>query len=52
VGTWRGFAAGVERLGMPESRGAEIAPLLTVIRTASAELDAVDGRIAAIAAEE
>jgi len=38
--------------GKPERQRPEIAPLLTLIRTASAEPDAADDPIAEIAAEE
>jgi transposase len=47
-----GFVARVERQAMPESQRAEIAPLLALVRTASAELDAADDRIAAIASAD
>ncbi len=51
-GNVNGFVARVERQGMPEEQRQEIAPLLTLIRTTSAEIDAADDRIAAIAAED
>ena len=47
-----GFVARVERQSMPEQQRAEIAPLLTLIRTASAEVDAADERVATIAAAD
>ena len=45
-----GFVRRVERQAIPEAQRLEIAPLLALIGTASAEIDAADGRIAAIAA--
>jgi transposase len=47
-----GFVARVERQAQPAELQGEIAPLLTLIRTASAELEAADERIAAIAAND
>ena len=47
-----GFVARVERQEMPEEQRQEIAPLLAVIRTVSAELEGADARIATIAAED
>ena len=47
-----GFVARVQRQAMPDEQRAEIAPLLTLIRTTSAEIVAADDRIAAIAAED
>src|SRR5262249_16687167 len=44
-----GFVVRVERQGMAEEQRLEIAPLLTLIRTASLEIDAADQRIAGIA---
>ena len=46
-----GFVARVERQELPEELQGEVAPLLTLIRMASVELEAADARIAAIAAE-
>jgi transposase len=45
-----GFLTRVEQQEMPTEQRSEIAPLLALIRTASAELEAADARIAAIAA--
>ena len=45
-----GFIARVERQAMPEEQRLEIGPLLTLIRTTSAEIAAADQRIATIAA--
>jgi transposase len=45
-----GFIARAERQPMPELQRQEIAPLVNLIRTTSAELEAADARIAAIAA--
>jgi transposase len=50
-GNVEGFVARVERQVMPEAQRLEIAPLLAVIGTASAEILAADRRIALIAAE-
>jgi transposase len=47
-----GFVKRVERQTMPEPQRAEITPLLALIRTASAELEAADDRIAAIASAD
>lgn len=47
-----GFVARVERQSIPEEQRLEIAPLLTLIRTASVEIEAADQRIAAIAADD
>lgn len=47
-----GFVARVERQGMGEEQRLEIAPLLSLIRTASLEIEAADQRIAAIAADD
>jgi transposase len=47
-----GFVLRVERQEMPAEPRQEIAPLLALIRTASAELEAADARIAAIAAQD
>jgi transposase len=47
-----GFVVRVERQEMPLEQRHEIQPLLAVIRSVSAELEAADARIAAIAAED
>ena len=47
-----GFVGRVERQGMPEQQRLEVAPLLALISATSAELQAADRRIAAIAAED
>ena len=47
-----GFIGRVERQPIPEEQRLEIAPLLTLIRTASVEVMAADRRIAAIAADD
>ena len=47
-----GFVARVERQQLSEELQREIAPLLTLIRTASAELESADARIGRIAAED
>ena len=47
-----GFIGRVERQPIPEEQRLEIAPLLTLIRTASVEVTAADRRIAAIAADD
>lgn len=47
-----GFIARVERQAMPEEQRLEIGPLLTLIRTTSAEIAAADQRIATIAASD
>ena len=47
-----GFVARVERQAMPEPPRVEIAPLVSLIRTTSAEIESADERIAAIAAED
>ena len=47
-----GFVARVERQSMPEGQRLEIAPLIAMIRTAHAEIEAADARIAAIAASD
>jgi len=47
-----GFVARVERQTMPEEQRLEIGPLLTMIRTAHAEIEAADQRIATIAAND
>lgn len=44
-----GFVARVERQAMPEQQRAEIAPLVSLIRTSSTEIEMADARIAAIA---
>lgn len=44
-----GFVSRVEQQAIPPQQRAEIAPLLVLIRTTSAEIDAADDRIAAIA---
>jgi transposase len=47
-----GFVARVAALALPEELQGEIAPLIALIRTVSAELEAADARIAAIAADD
>ena len=47
-----GFVKRVERQEIPPQQRGEIAPLLVLIQTASAAIDAADDRIAAIAAED
>ena len=47
-----GFVKRIERQAMPEAQRVEIAPLLALLGAASAEVDAADDRIAAIAAED
>src|SRR5512144_2917351 len=47
-----GFVARVERQALSEELQQEIAPLLALIRTASAELKSADARIGAIAASD
>lgn len=47
-----GFVARVERQVLSEELQQEIAPLLTLIRTASAELESANARIGRIAAED
>ena len=51
-GNVNGFVARVERQAMPYQQREEIAPLLALARTASAEIEAADARIAAIAADD
>jgi transposase len=47
-----GYVARVERQAMPEEQRLEISPLLTLIRTTNAEIEAADQRIATIAAND